>query len=241
LESVDEFDLFVDLLIKEETAFGDDWRLDMALADGHRLTGLRGRISTSHRCTVGRYNLTVSFPYGPGIPNGAALAGARVERLRGEDMRARAFEYFPPTPLAPLGAVADRIGERYRALCDVETVLNDLLRDHFIPGATFYSDSAKLWQLVESRLFPHLHKDEKTKLTELYHHPTAWKQSDFDLGVHDAATETFSGGSGQTRPYQHELEQSKTALFGLKNLVGSWAAQDRPPMRRISPSTSRAG
>src|SRR5258708_899183 len=68
LEKPGEFDLIVDTQVKEPTAFGDDWSLDIAMPNGVLATGLPGRISTGHTCAVGRYSLTVSFSYGPSIP-----------------------------------------------------------------------------------------------------------------------------------------------------------------------------
>lgn len=96
------FDLRVAVLVHDETAFRDEWELDVVLANGDLVGGMRGAIA-EHSLRVGTYALTVSFPFGARIPDLASLANASVKRLSGIDAHSRKVSYPPrDTPAIPL-------------------------------------------------------------------------------------------------------------------------------------------
>jgi hypothetical protein len=95
------FDLRVAILTHDETAFRDEWELDVVLANGDRVAGMRGVIA-EHALGVGTYALTVSFPFGARIPDLASLANTSLVRLVGVDARGRRAVYPINTPAIPL-------------------------------------------------------------------------------------------------------------------------------------------
>ena len=96
------FDLRVGVLVHDETAFRDEWRLDLVLGSGESVEGLRGTIAEHSLPAIGTYALTVSFPFGARIPDLAALANASVTRLTGVDAQVRNVSYPPADSVAPV-------------------------------------------------------------------------------------------------------------------------------------------
>jgi hypothetical protein len=88
-----KFDLLVEIVVPEKTAFTNEWSLDIETSKG-RSTGHQGWIS-DHQCDVGRYTMKVSFPFGPAVPDLATVMFGRIERLSGVDARGRKFSYTP--------------------------------------------------------------------------------------------------------------------------------------------------
>lgn len=87
-----EFELLVDIMVKEQTAFTDDWVLKITYANGTQQIGLRGRINP-HQCGIGRFTLTVTFPLADEIPRPLAAGGTTIHSLTGVDSRGRTFSW----------------------------------------------------------------------------------------------------------------------------------------------------
>jgi len=97
------FDLRVAVLVHDETAFRDEWELDVVLANGELVAGMHGVIAQHSLPRVGTYALTVSFPFGARIPDLASLANTSVKRLSGIDAHSRKVSYPPrDSPAIPL-------------------------------------------------------------------------------------------------------------------------------------------
>ena len=89
------FDLLVDTVVGETTGV-TGWALEIETPAGPAPT-FRG-IVMHHALAPGSWQLTVSFPYGNGVPDRAALKQSTLQSIRGVDTQRRDVSFRPPKP-----------------------------------------------------------------------------------------------------------------------------------------------
>jgi hypothetical protein len=98
------FDLLVPVLVHDGAPFRNNWQLTLRLVDGRVVEGMRGGTKPhAFNPPQGRYDMTVSFPFGAQIPELKSLAGAAVMRLSAVNSKDRmsVFEPVQGLPLLP--------------------------------------------------------------------------------------------------------------------------------------------